>query len=460
MYNTSLKMTKSVCARVPTESGEFRLCLYTNDQDDKEHLAIISGEVQSKPNVLVRIHSECFTGEVLGSRRCDCGEQLSRSMELIAREGSGVVIYLRQEGRGIGLRSKLLAYNLQDKGMDTVDANLALGHDADERDYQAAECILRDLGITSVRLLTNNPDKVSKLEELGITVSERIPLHTTIYPDNYEYLQTKAAKMNHIIGPDIFTAANFVNHVEGDILKLSGIETWLLNQMQSNGSEPRPLVTLSWAQSMDGSISINNQGPTAISFDGSRKLTHWMRSIHDVILVGIGTVISDNPQLDVRLTDGKNPQPVILDTHLRIPDGTNLLKRSSGFPWIVVGSSIDYRRCLELEKRGAMILEAPEDDSGRIDLTALLLLLRRMGIRSILVEGGAQVLTSFLREKLADIAVITSSPFFLGGYPSLTGNVVTRKNGSGLLAPSLIDAKSESFGPDMVTWGRLGEKVL
>lgn len=204
---SKLVLKKSVSARIPAESGEFELCLYTNNQDKKEHLAIISGEIRSKSDVLVRIHSECFTGDVLGSRRCDCGEQLKRAMELISKEGSGVIIYLRQEGRGIGLKNKLKAYNLQDEGMDTVDANLALGHQADERDYHAAECILRDLGIGSVRLLTNNPDKVLKLEELGISVTERIPLQTTIYPDNFEYLQTKAAKMNHYFDPSILAAA-------------------------------------------------------------------------------------------------------------------------------------------------------------------------------------------------------------------------------------------------------------
>ena len=149
----------------------------------------------------MRIHSECFTGDVLGSRRCDCGEQLHRAMELIAMEGQGVIIYLRQEGRGIGLKEKLRAYNLQDDGLDTVDANLALGHAADARDYSMASAILEDLGVASVRLMTNNPDKIEELVKLGIEVTERVALETTVYPDNAAYLLTKVQRMNHLLDP-------------------------------------------------------------------------------------------------------------------------------------------------------------------------------------------------------------------------------------------------------------------
>ncbi len=186
-------------ARIPTPFGEFQLCLYTNNQDDKEHLALVMGEVRDQYHVLTRLHSECFTGDVLGSLRCDCGEQLEVAMQKIAEAGQGVLVYLRQEGRGIGLLSKLRAYNLQDDGYDTVDANLLLGHRADERDYTPAGCILRDLGVRSVRLMTNNPTKLEALKALGVPVTERVPLPPTVHSHNQLYLHTKARRMHHLL---------------------------------------------------------------------------------------------------------------------------------------------------------------------------------------------------------------------------------------------------------------------
>lgn len=202
MDNVNVK--KMTCARIPTEMGEFELCLFTNNQDDKEHLALVLGDVQGGQDVLVRVHSECFTGDVLGSRRCDCGEQLQCAMHVIAETGNGLIIYLRQEGRGIGLLDKLRAYNLQDQGYDTVEANIALGHQADERDYIVAAGILVNSGIRSIRLLTNNPGKISRLEELGVTVTERVPLETTVNEDNAHYLFTKAYRMNHLLNLEAF----------------------------------------------------------------------------------------------------------------------------------------------------------------------------------------------------------------------------------------------------------------
>jgi GTP cyclohydrolase II len=199
-----LEIKRMASARIPTAEGEYQLCLYANNRDDKEHLALVMGEVAEKKDLLVRVHSECFTGDVLGSRRCDCGEQLQRSMQMIAEEGVGVLIYLRQEGRGIGLLEKLRAYNLQDQGYDTVDANLALGHPADERDYTLAARILQDLGVGSIRLLTNNPGKITRLTEQGIAVTERVPLESTVNADNAYYLFTKANRMHHLLNLGAF----------------------------------------------------------------------------------------------------------------------------------------------------------------------------------------------------------------------------------------------------------------
>jgi len=181
-------------ARLPTKFGNFRLIAFSGDNENKENLALIMGNTEGK--VLVRIHSECFTGDVLHSMRCDCGEQLDLAMKRIAEEGSGIIIYLRQEGRGIGLVNKLKAYNLQDDGMDTVEANIALGFGAELRDYGGATAILRNLGIKTIKLMTNNPAKVEELRKDGFTV-EQITHRTEANDENRDYLKTKASKMNH-----------------------------------------------------------------------------------------------------------------------------------------------------------------------------------------------------------------------------------------------------------------------
>jgi len=188
-----------VQTRIPTRHGEFMLHYYSNNIDEKEHVALVKGDVAGKDNVPVRIHSECFTGDVLGSRRCDCGEQLDMAMKLIDEAGFGVLIYLRQEGRGIGLLKKLQAYNLQDEGMDTVDANIHLGHLADEREYSIAALMLENLKVKSIELMTNNPKKIDELKKLGIQVVGRIPVEAQAHKDNLGYLKTKAKKMAHML---------------------------------------------------------------------------------------------------------------------------------------------------------------------------------------------------------------------------------------------------------------------
>ncbi len=194
-----LVVTEAVSTRIPTGWGEFQLCLYKNNHDEKEHLAFIFGEIQGQEDVLARVHSECFTGDVLGSNRCDCGDQLEYALCKIANHGSGALIYLRQEGRGIGLLEKLRAYNLQDQGLDTVEANLALGHQADLRDYSIAAAILDNLGVRSIQLLTNNPAKIEGLNKHGVTVTERVSIEPTVNIENLEYLRTKVDRMDHLL---------------------------------------------------------------------------------------------------------------------------------------------------------------------------------------------------------------------------------------------------------------------
>jgi 3,4-dihydroxy 2-butanone 4-phosphate synthase / GTP cyclohydrolase II len=185
-------------ARLPTDSGAWRIVGYKNDVDDHEHVALVHGDLAGAEDVLVRMHSKCLTGDVFHSMRCDCGFQLHRAMEMIVEEGRGVIVYLDQEGRGIGLLNKLKAYELQDRGLDTVEANESLGFKPDLRNYGIGAQILLDLGLTSIRPLTNNPRKLVGLEGYGLRVGERVPLVPPLTSENAGYLETKRAKLGHL----------------------------------------------------------------------------------------------------------------------------------------------------------------------------------------------------------------------------------------------------------------------
>ena len=437
-YPTTVE--RIVSARIPTTHGEFRLEYFSNDIDGKEHLALVCGDVDGREDVLTRVHSECLTGEVFGSQRCDCAAQLESAMEAVAREGAGVIVYLRQEGRGIGLLEKLRAYNLQDQGLDTVDANLRLGHQADERSYGLAVLMLQKLGVRSIRLMTNNPKKVEELRGLGIRVAGRVPVPGPVTTQNLDYLTTKVNRMGHMLN---------IPPPESD--EVSSPFVPAAEKQALADANRRPFVTLTYAQSLDGSIASADSLPLHLSGSKSSEMTHLLRSSNDAILVGIGTVIVDDPRLTVRLADGQDPQPIILDSRLRCPLDATLLESYRTMPWLATREDAPLDRQVELEAAGARVLRLPARESdGLVDLRALMATLYEDGVRSLMVEGGARVITELLEARFVDHVVITIAPTLVGGLQA-----VSSKNSAVSAAfPRLQSLGYKREGDDLVVWGR------
>jgi 3,4-dihydroxy 2-butanone 4-phosphate synthase/GTP cyclohydrolase II len=435
-------------ARIPTADGEFQLFLYENSEDDKDHLALVHGDVEGQNDVLVRAHSECFTGDVLGSLRCDCGEQLDTSIRRVAEEGQGVVLYLRQEGRGIGLKSKLEAYNLQDEGYDTVEANRMLGHGADERDYAIAARILEDLGVSSVRLLTNNPGKIEDLTEYGVQITERAPLEPHVNQHNEDYLRTKVNRMRHVLN---LSRTNGHAQSNAHDNSLQALAQRVERHFDETGT---PFVTLTYAQSLDGSIASTSGTPLPISGEQSLDFTHRLRALHDGILVGIGTVLSDDPRLNARRGAGDHPTPIVLDSSLRLPTDACVLRCEGPSPLIFAGPDPDPDRRAALEAQGATIHELPCAPEGGVCLDALLEALSTKEITSVMVEGGSQVLTAFLRQQAVQRVIVTVAPMFVGGTSAL-GSVATPPDADDApdAFPRLTNVQQRWYGDDLVLEG-------
>src|SRR5438309_4774404 len=331
-------------ASLPTRWGDFRISVFRFD--GTEVVALARGELDGAQAVLVRLHSECLTGDVLASLRCDCGDQLRASLAMIGAADRGVLLYLDHEGRGIGLFDKVRAYGLQDGGLDTVDANVELGLPIDARDYSAAASVLRELGIESVRLMTNNPAKILGLEMHGVDVVERIPLETIPNEINAPYLRAKASRMGHLLED--------------------------LPDPRQVGATPippdRPLVPVHYAQTLDGRIASRTGDSRWVSGEGSLRLAHELRAAHDAVLVGIGTVLADDPKLTVRLVPGRCPVRVVVDSQLRIPLGANVFDTSAARTIVATPPVAAEERAEAIRAGGAEVLRGNADADARVEL--------------------------------------------------------------------------------------------
>ncbi len=427
-----------VKTRLPTGFGDFSLYLYA--EHGKEHLALVKGEIRDKSEIPVRVHSECLTGDVFGSRRCDCGDQLRHTLQYLGRIEAGILIYLRQEGRGIGLFKKMEAYNLQDQGMDTVEANIHLGHQADERDYGIAARMLRDLGVQSIRLITNNPHKVEALQAYGIHVATRIPIEVGHHQENLGYLRSKAERMAHLLS---FRLRMPEDH------PLAFVEPLIDQLMLARTAEHEfPFVTLTYTQSMDGSIAAGSETPLVSGSQQSLTLTDYLRSHHDGLLVSVDSLLAGDPALTGRQCEGDDARYVILDSHLRIPTDARLLQQVKSAPIILTTSGADPARRALLAGQGAEIVPVIADAEGCVDLRQALAALPAMGIRTLMVEGGGKIISTFLKEHLVNYCVITITPRIIGGVKAIDGI-----SAPGETPLTVSGCQYQPLGSDLIAYG-------
>lgn len=386
-----VRVTESV---LPTRHGSFRIVGYRG-RDGTELVALAIGITDGHhgPAPLVRVHSECLTGDALGSRRCDCGEQLDAALDLIGAEGEGVLVYVRgHEGRGIGLLEKLRAYRLQDAGADTVDANLALGHPADARDYRQAADVLLDLGIDRVRLISSNPTKAEALLGLGVEVAERVSAFVPARPENRAYLLTKQQRMRH----DADRAASELA-VIGHYRWLAARDRWAVAQS---------------AQSLDGFLATRTGDGEALSGPEDHRHLHRLRSLADAVVVGAQTVVADDPRLTVRLVSGPNPVRVVLDPHGRVPATAQVLVDDSAPTLWFTGDEAAAPTRAHLTR----VSLGP----GRWEPERILAELADRGLARVLVEGGGVTVSAFVAAGALDRLYLTTVPVLLGdGVPGV-----------------------------------------
>ncbi len=388
-------------APIPTVFGEFQGRAFETDSGVL-YLALVFGALSDGESVLTRLHSECLTGDALGSLRCDCGVQLRLALRSVAAEGRGIVLYLTgQEGRGIGLVNKLRAYVEQDAGADTVDANLRLGLGADLRDYRDAASVLTALGVRSVRLLSNNPAKAEGLRSGGVTVESLRSLSTAAHSRNRAYLNTKQVRFGHLQPTGAEPAELPTASV--DVRRLLG---------SPRPHPERPGVVVKYAQTLDGRIATATGDARWISSESERRVAHAMRAGCDAVLVGAGTVLRDDPRLTVRMVPGASPIRVVLDSTLRTPPTAQVLSDDAA-TLILCRRGADPVRRRALAETGAAVHEVEGGPEG-LRLDAVLRLLRTLGVASLLVEGGGRVITSMLSAGTVDRLVASVSPRIIG----------------------------------------------
>jgi 3,4-dihydroxy 2-butanone 4-phosphate synthase/GTP cyclohydrolase II len=394
-------------ARLPTAAGEFEARAFEVG-GGLVYLTLVRGDVAGGTSVLTRIHSECLTGDALASLRCDCGVQLQLAQEIIDREGRGVLVYATgQEGRGIGLVNKLRAYQEQERGADTVDANLRLGLPADRRRYGEAAAVLRALGVRSVRLLTNNPSKADGLGAAGVQVESLVPLRTVGNAHNNRYLHTKQDRMGHLHPAGAPLAA--VGEGPVDVSALLGTV---------RPRTDRPYVLVKYVQTVDGRLAGGN-GAGWVG-GAAERLSHALRTACDTVLIGSGTALAHDPRLTVRLVRGPSPLRIVLDARLRTPPTAQVFNADA--PTMVVTSDrADLRERREaLAARGVGVRVVPAAARG-LDLHATLAALRGDGVSSVLVEGGAGVIASMLAAGVVDRLLVAIAPRIAGAGAEAVG---------------------------------------
>lgn len=398
--------------QLPTIAGEFDTRAFKCGAGHV-YLALIKGDLGDGRSVLTRVHSECLTGDALGSLRCDCGAQLDLGMHAVAAEGRGVIIYATgHEGRGIGLIDKLRAYMEQEAGADTVDANLLLGLAPDSRHYDDAAAVLKAIGVRSVRLSTNNPRKVEGLQAAGITVEQVIPAPAIPHLRNQRYLRTKQDRFGHV---------NLIGDPLPAVLAAPSVDvTALLGSAQPRGGYP--FVVLKYTQSLDGRIVAATGGSDRLHGQAETRISHALRAACDAVLVGAGTVLSDDPQLTVRAVRGRSPARVILDAHLRCPVTAAVFSPDAPTYVLTSPHADRLRKRLALTARQVAVRDIPPGPGG-LDVNAVLRQLSSEGIRSVIVEGGPSVIASVLTAGVAHRVIAMISPRILGHGPHILGDL-------------------------------------